>query len=99
MCNILVPPVIATPMPLFAKMYMDMMHLLKSGGFKYLVQGHCSLMHHLEYCLLHMKTAKTIGDWIFEDILRHWGTLCEIITDNGPAFVKALAYLSKCYHI
>ena len=25
--------------------------------------------------------------------------LCEIVTDNGPAFVKALDYLSKCYHI
>ena len=51
--NILIPPVIATPAPLFAKMYMDTMHLPKSGGFKYLVQ----------------ETGKTIGDWIFEDIL------------------------------
>ena len=44
--NILIPPVVATPMPLFAKMYMDTMHLPKSGGFKYLVQGHCLLMHY-----------------------------------------------------
>ena len=25
--------------------------------------------------------------------------LCEIVTDNGPAFIKALGYLAKCYHI
>ena len=69
MHNILIPPVIATPVPLFAKMYMDTRHLLKSGGFKYLVQGHCLLTHFPEYHLLCAETGKMIGDWIFEDIL------------------------------
>ena len=98
-CNILVPPVVATPAPLFAKMHMDTVHLLKSGGFKYLVQGLCSLTHYPEYHILHTETAKTIGDWISDDILCQWGALCEIVTDNGPAFVKALDYLGKRYHI
>jgi hypothetical protein len=40
-----------------------------------------------------------LGDWIFEDILCRWGSLCEIISDNSPAFLKALAYLSKRYKI
>ena len=75
------------------------MHLPKSAGFKYFVQGHCSLAHFPEYRSLRAETAKTIGDWIFEDILCQWGTLCEIVTDNGPAFIKALAYLEKWYHI
>ena len=99
MHNILIPPVVATPAPLFAKMYMDTMHLPKSGGFKYLVQGRCSLTHFPEYRSLHTETGKTIGDWIFEDILCRWGTLCKIVTDNGPAFIKALGYLAKRYHI
>ena len=97
--NILIPLVVATPAPLFAKMYMDTMHLPKSGGFKYLVQGRCSLMHYPEYRVLCTKTAKTIGNWIFDNILCRWGTLCEIVTDNGPAFVEALDYLGKQYHI
>ena len=80
-------------------MYMDTMHLPKSGGFKYFVQGRCSLAHFPEYCSLHAETVKTIGDWIFEDILCRWGTLCKIVTDNGPAFVKALTYLEKQYHV
>ena len=67
--NILIPLVIATPMPLFAKMYMDTMHLSKSSSFKYLVQGHCSLTHYPEYHVLCTKTVKTISDWIFEYIL------------------------------
>ena len=93
--NILIPPIVATPAPLFAKMYMDTMHLPKSGGFKYLVQGRCSLTHYPKYHVLHTETAKTIGDWIFDDILCRWGALSEIVTDNGPAFVKALDYLGK----
>ena len=97
--NIFILPVVATPAPLFAKMYMDMMHLPKSGGFKYLVQGRCSLTHYPEYHVLRTETAKTIGDWIFNDILCWWGTLCEIVMDNGPTFIKALDYLGKRYHI
>ena len=63
--NILILLVVATPAPLFAKMYMDTMHPPKSGSFKYLVQGCCSLMHYSEYRVLHTKTMKTISDWIF----------------------------------
>ena len=59
----------------------------------------CSLAHFPEFRSLRAETAKTIGDWIFKDILCRWGTFCEIITNNGPAFVKALAYLEKQYHI
>jgi hypothetical protein len=49
--------------------------------------------------MLRRETGTTIGDWIFEDILCRWGSLTEIVTDNGPPFVKALEYLAKKYHI
>jgi hypothetical protein len=49
--------------------------------------------------MLRAETARTLGDWIYEDILRQWGSLREIVTDNGPAFLKAMEYLSKCYHL
>jgi hypothetical protein len=45
--------------------------------------------------MLRVETAKTIGDWIYEDILSRWGSLREIITDNGKPFLAALAYLSR----
>ena len=47
----------------------DGVDLPKSGGFKYFIQGHCSLMHFPEYHSLHAETMKTIRDWIFKDIL------------------------------
>jgi hypothetical protein len=90
---------VATPAPLFGKLYVDTMHLPKSNGYKYLVQGRCSLCHYPEFRKLRSETAMTLGDWIFEDILCRWGTVSEIVSDNGPPFVKALQYLAKKYNI
>ena len=97
--NVLIPPVVANPVPLFAKVYTDTMHLPKSNGCKYIVQGRCSLTHFVEFRALSAETAVTLGEWLFQDILCRWGTISEIVTDNGPAFVKALDYLKRKYHI
>jgi hypothetical protein len=75
------------------------MHLLPSAGFKYIVQGHCSLTQYPEFHKLRSENAKALGDWIFEDIICCWGSLREIVTDNGSAFLKALEYIAKKYHI
>ena len=99
MTKVLIPPVVATPAPLFAKVYMDMMHMTTSGGYKYIVQGRCSLIFWLEFRMLHREMAKVLGEWIFEDILCQWGALGEIVMDNGAPFIKALKYLRKRYHI
>jgi hypothetical protein len=49
--------------------------------------------------MLRNETGVSLGNWIFEDIICCWGTLSEIMSNNGGPFVKALAYLSKKYHI
>ena len=45
------------------------------------------------------KNTVALGKWILHDIIYHWGLLLEIVTNNGPAFLKALTYLEKHYHI
>ena len=97
--QILIPPVVATPAPIFGKIYVDTMHLPASRSYKYLVQGRCSLTHYPEFRMLRSENAQAIGDWIFEDVLCRWGALTDIVTDNGPAFVKAVEYLAKRYKI
>lgn len=49
--------------------------------------------------MLHKETAKTLATFILHNIIYRWGTLLEIVTDNGAPFVKALSYLEKHYHI
>ena len=86
---------VAMPAPLFSRMYADTMHMPKSEGYKFIVQGRCSLSGWPEFRKLSKENYKSIGDWIFEDILCRWGSLREIITDNGTPFIKALEYLAK----
>ena len=94
-----IPPIVASPAPLFAKVYMDTMHLTPSGGYKYIVQARCSLTHWPEWEMLRQETAKSLAHFILHNIIYRWGTLLEIVSDNGAPFVKALGYLSKHYHI
>jgi hypothetical protein len=94
-----IPPVVAQPAPLFSKVYIDTMHLPPSNKFKYLIQGRCSLCTYPEFRALRRETAQAVADWIFEDIICRWGSLTEIVTDNGPAILRAAAQLSKKYHI
>ena len=97
--QVAIPPVVAPPAPLFTKVYMDTMHLTTSGGYRYIVQARCSLIHWPEWEMLRRETGQTIATFILRNIIYRWGTLLEIVTDNGAPFVKALAYLSKHYHI
>ena len=81
--NVVIPPIVATPAPLFAKIYYDTMHLPKSGSFKYIVQGRCSLVHWPKFDTLRKETAKALADWLMHCFVWRWGTLSEIVTDNG----------------
>jgi hypothetical protein len=97
--HVLIPPTVAMPAPLFSKVYMDTMHLTPSSGYKYIVQGRCSLTHWPEWEMLRTETAKSLARFILHNIIYRWGTLLEIVTDNGAPFVKAMDYLAKQYHI
>ena len=50
--KVLIPPVVSPPAPLFAKVYVNTMHMPGSGGFGFCVQGRCSLVRWLEFCML-----------------------------------------------
>lgn len=97
--HILIPPTVTQPAPLFARVYMDTMHLPLSNGCKYLIQARCSLSTFPEWIGLRRETGRVIGEWIYASLLCRWGALIEIISDNGTPFIKALDYLSKKYRI
>jgi hypothetical protein len=56
--QIAIPPIVTTPALLFTKIYMDTMHLTRSGGFSYIVQGRCLLTHYPEFGCSAKKPCK-----------------------------------------
>ena len=49
--------------------------------------------------MLRKESAKSLATFILHNLIYRWGTLVEIVTDNGAPFVKALGFLAKHYHI
>jgi hypothetical protein len=94
-----IPPTVATPAPLFRKAYVDTMFMPHAGGFRYIVQARCSLTAWPEWRALRTETGRTLGAFLFEEILCRWGAVEEIVTDNGTAYVAALDWLAKRYDI
>jgi hypothetical protein len=97
--KVVLPPTISIPAPLFRKAYLDTMFMPLVQGYRYIVQARCSLISWPEWRKLKKENGRTLGAFIFEEILCRWGGLEEIVTDNGPAMVAALEWLSEKYHI
>ena len=97
--KVLILPIVATPAPLFAKIYVDTMHMPSSSGYKFMVQGRCSVVHWPEFDMLKNENAQAIGEWLMKCFVYRWGMLSEIVSDNGAPFVKAIGYLLKRYHL
>ena len=94
-----IPPTVPIPAPLFHKVYIDTMHMPPVASFTYIVQARCSLTAWPEWRALRSETGQTLGWFIFEEILCHWGAIEEIVTDNSSAYLAALDWLSNKYGI
>jgi hypothetical protein len=97
--KVCIPPVVDFPAPLFRKVYIDTMFMPLASGFRYIVQARCSLSAWPEWRALRTETGRTIGAFIFEDILCRWGAVTKIVTDNGTAYIAALDWLAHKYGI
>lgn len=95
----LIPPTVPTPAPLFGRVHIDVMNLPRSGPYKYIVQARCSLTAYPEFRMLRSDTAKAMAKFVFEDIISRWGSVYEIVTDNGPSFSADFARELGRYNI
>ena len=95
-----IPPTLTHTPGLFQVVHVDVMHMTpSSNGCKYIVHGRCALSKWMEGRPLRNENARSIGQWLFEDIICRWGCIIQIITDNGGPFKKAVAWLEEKYGI
>jgi hypothetical protein len=49
--------------------------------------------------MLKKENGRTLGAFLFEEVLCRWGGIEEIVTDNGTPFIAALDWLAEKYSI
>lgn len=95
-----IPPKLTDSPALFEVLHADVMHMTPaSNGCKHIVHGRCASSSWVEGRALKSDSGRTVGLWMYEDILCRWGTLQSIVTDNGPSFVAAVSWLKEKYGI
>jgi hypothetical protein len=94
------PPVVTHTPSIFQILHADMVHISpSSNGCKYLVNGRCALSLWVEAKALRKEDARSIGSWLFEDVICRWGCLVKIVTDNSSPFRKAVKWIEEKYSI
>lgn len=93
-------PVITHTPSLFQTMHADTLRMSPaSNGCAYIVHGRCALSTWMEARALRHENGRTIGQWLWEDIICRWACLVEIVTDNGGPFLAAIRWLEEKYGI
>ncbi|RPD66659.1 hypothetical protein L227DRAFT_605119 [Lentinus tigrinus ALCF2SS1-6] len=67
--------------------------------YKHFFHAHCATTLYCEGHAANTQLAKTLSDWIFQELLCRWGTVTEIVTNNSTPFIAAMEYVEKAYHV
>jgi transposase InsO family protein len=94
-----IPLTISTPVNLFAKIYIDVMHMPQAHGFKYIVAAKDDLSGTSEAIPLRNANAKNLAKFFWEYIYCRYGAPLHVVTDNGPEVKEAFDRLLKRLNI
>jgi transposase InsO family protein len=87
------------PSRLFSKVYLDVMKMPKAQGKQWLVACRDDLSGITECKAIARDRAKTIAKFFLNRIILRYGTVLEVVTDNGPSFKKDFKKLLQKYGI
>jgi len=94
-----VSPTVSTPVTLFSKVYIDIMHMPPAQGYKYIVAAKDDLSGTSEAIPLRKATAKNLAKFFWEYIYCRYGAPQHVVTDNGPEVKEAFDRLLKRLNI
>jgi hypothetical protein len=94
-----IPLQISTPTSIFTKVYIDVMHMPMAGGYKYIVIARDGLSGSSEGHALTVASSKTISKFIFEELICRYGSIRDIVTDNGTEFKGVTEELLSKYQV
>ena len=81
------------PSGLFQKVYLDVMKMPESQGKNWIVACRDDLSGTTEARAIASDNAKTIAKFFKEQIIYRYGTVEEVVTDNGPSLMGEFAQI------
>jgi hypothetical protein len=90
-----VPLTISAPVHLFAKIYIDIMHMPIVNNYKYIVATKDDLSGTCEAQPLCVTSVKNLADFFWNYIYCQYGAPLRVVTDNGPEVKEAFDKLLK----
>ena len=94
-----IPPIVSTPTTVFTKVYLDIMLMPKAQGYRYIVAARDDLSGAAEGRKLKKASARAVSQFIFEELICRYGSITDIVTDNGPEVKAATEELLRRYNI
>ena len=94
-----IPLKISYPTTIFTKIYVDVMFMEKAGGFRYIVAARDDLSRASEGRPLRNIKAKTLANFLWEEVICRYGAIGQIVTDNGSEVREAFSELVRRYGI
>lgn len=87
------------PQVLFQKVYLDVMKMPEAGRYKWIVACREDISGICEARALAKDNARGIALFFKEEIIYRYGTVLEVVTDNGPSLAGEFAKLAKEFGI
>lgn len=78
-------PTVSQPVALFSKVYLDIMKMPEAQGKGWIVACKCDLSGTTEARALGSVTGRALASFFIEQIIFRYGTVGELVTDNGSA--------------
>jgi hypothetical protein len=88
-----IPITISAPTSLFQKVYIDVMHMPRSQGFRYIVAARDDLSGTCEAQALLVSDSNALADFFWNYIYCRYGAPQRVVTDNGGEVQKAFQKL------
>ena len=90
-----IPLTISIPTTLFSKIYIDIMHMPKAKGYRYIVTARDDLSGACEVKPLRKANSKSFANFFWDYIFCHYGAPQKVVTNNGPEVQDAFDKLLK----
>ena len=94
-----IPITVSRPVALFHKVYLDVMKMPEAQGKNWIVACRDDLSSVAEGRALASDNARALASFFIEQIIFRYGTVGEVITDNGPSLAGEFTRLVNKYNI